>query len=64
VKITAVDVSVLRVPVDRPYVAGGRAVDANWHVLARITTADGAVGMGYVVYPRPDLMTTIGHAAR
>jgi L-alanine-DL-glutamate epimerase-like enolase superfamily enzyme len=64
VKITAVDVSVLRVPVDRPYVAGGRAVDANWHVLARITTSDGVVGVGYVVYPRPDLMTTIGHAAR
>jgi L-alanine-DL-glutamate epimerase-like enolase superfamily enzyme len=63
-KITAVDVSVLRVPVDRPYVAGGRAVDANWHVLARVTTSDGVAGMGYVVYPRPDLMTTIGHAAR
>src|SRR5262249_28174482 len=63
-KITAVDVSVLRVPVDRPYVAGGRAVDANWHVLARITTTDGVQGMGYVVYPRPDLMTTIGHATR
>jgi L-talarate/galactarate dehydratase len=64
VKITAVDVSVLRVPVDRPYVAGGRAVDANWHVLARVTTSGGVAGVGYVVYPRPDLMTTIGHAAR
>ena len=31
----------VRVPVDRPYTAGGRAVDANWHVLARITTSDG-----------------------
>ena len=63
-KITQVAVDVLRVPVDRPYVAGGRTVDANWHVLARITTADGVQGIGYVVYPRPDLMTTIGHAAR
>jgi hypothetical protein len=34
VKITGVDVSVLRVPVERPYLAGGRTVDANWHVLA------------------------------
>jgi L-talarate/galactarate dehydratase len=64
VKITHVDVSVLRVPVDRPYVAGGRAVDANWHVLARIATSDGVEGVGYIVYPRPDLMTAIGQAAR
>jgi len=63
-KITQVAVDVLRVPVDRPYVAGGRTVDANWHVLARITTSDGVQGIGYVVYPRPDLMTTIGQAAR
>ncbi len=63
-KITHVAVNVLRVPVDHPYVAGGRTVDANWHVLARITTSDGVQGVGYIVYPRPDLMTTIGHAAR
>ena len=63
-KITQVVVNVLRVPVDLPYVAGGRTVDANWHVVARITTSDGVEGVGYVVYPRPDLMTTIGHAAR
>ena len=63
-KITQVAVDVLRVPVDRPYLAGGRTVDANWHVLARITTSDGVEGIGYIVYPRPDLMTTIGHAAR
>lgn len=63
-KITEVAVHVLRVPVDRPYVAAGRTVDANWHVLARVTTADGVQGIGYVVYPRPDLMTAIGHAAR
>jgi L-alanine-DL-glutamate epimerase-like enolase superfamily enzyme len=64
VKITQVAVNVLRVPVAEPYVAGGRAVDANWHVLARIATSDGIEGVGYVVYPRPDLMTAIGHAAR
>jgi L-alanine-DL-glutamate epimerase-like enolase superfamily enzyme len=63
-KITQVAVDVLRVPVERAYVAGGRTVDANWHVLARITTSDGVTGFGYVVYPRPDLMTAIGHAAR
>ncbi len=44
--------------------AGGRTVDANWHVLARVQTSDGVEGIGYVVYPRPDLMMTIGHAAR
>ena len=63
-KISQVAVEVLRVPVASPYMAGGRTVDANWHVLARITTSDGVEGVGYVVYPRPDLMTTIGHAAR
>ena len=63
-KITQVAVDVLRVPVDRPYLAGGRTVDANWHVLARITTSDGIEGLGYIVYPRPDLMTAIGQAAR
>src|SRR5207244_7062375 len=63
-KITKLDVSVLRVPVDRPYSAGGRTVDANWHVLARVTTSDGVEGIGYIVYPRPDLMTAIGQAAR
>jgi L-alanine-DL-glutamate epimerase-like enolase superfamily enzyme len=63
-KIAQVAVDVLRVPVDQPYLAGGRTVDANWHVLARITTSDGVEGVGYIVYPRPDLMPAIGHAAR
>ncbi len=63
-KITQVAVNVLKVPVDRPYVAAGRTVDANWHVLARVTTSDGVEGVGYIVYPRPDLMTAICHAAR
>ena len=49
-KISQVAVEVVRVPVDRPYTAGGRAVDANWHVLARITTTDGVEGIGYIVY--------------
>jgi L-alanine-DL-glutamate epimerase-like enolase superfamily enzyme len=64
VKITQVAVNVVRVPVDHPYRAGGRTVDANWHVLARLTTSDGIEGVGYIVYPRPDLMTTIASAAR
>ena len=57
-------VDLLRVPVERPYQAGGRVVDANWHVLARLTTTDGVEGFGYVVYPRPDLMAAIAQAAR
>jgi L-alanine-DL-glutamate epimerase-like enolase superfamily enzyme len=64
VKIDTVVVSVVRVPVEKPYAAGGRTVDANWHVLARITTSDGVQGIGYIVYPRPDLMTAIGQATR
>ena len=63
-KITQVAVDVVRIPVERPYLAAGRTVDANWHVLARIRTSDGVEGIGYIVYPRPDLMTTIAGAAR
>jgi len=48
VKISHVAVEVVRVPVDHPYTAGGRAVDANWHVLARITTSDGIEGIGRI----------------
>jgi hypothetical protein len=44
VKITQVAVDVLRVPVDRPYQAAGRTVDANWHVLARVRTSGGVEG--------------------
>jgi L-alanine-DL-glutamate epimerase-like enolase superfamily enzyme len=63
-KIARVAVDVVRVPVEPPYTAGGRVVDANWHVLARVTTSDGVEGIGYIVYPRPDLMAAIGSAAR
>jgi L-alanine-DL-glutamate epimerase-like enolase superfamily enzyme len=63
-KVSQVTVDVLQVPVDQPYVAAGRAVEANWHVLVRITTSDGVQGTGYVVYPRGDLMAAIAQAAR
>ncbi len=63
-KITGVDVDVLRVAVDNAYVAGGRQVDANWHVLARVTTADGIQGTGYIVYPRGELIRAIAQATR
>ena len=62
--VARVSVDVLAVPVDRPYVAGGRPVDANWHVLARLVTEDGVEGIGYIVYPRRDLMRAIAEAAR
>lgn len=48
-KIASVAVSVVKVPLDQPYQAGGRQVGANWHVLAQITTADGVIGFGYIV---------------
>ena len=62
--ITHVEVEVLRVAVEHAYVAAGRQVDANWHVLARVTTADGVQGIGYIVYPRGDLMPAIAQATR
>ena len=61
-KIRKITVDVLRVMVDNAYVAAGRQVDANWHVLARVTTADGIEGIGYIVYLRGDLMRAIAQA--
>jgi L-alanine-DL-glutamate epimerase-like enolase superfamily enzyme len=63
-KIRKITVDVLRVMVDNAYVAAGRQVDANWHMLARVTTADGIEGIGYIVYPRGDLMRAIAQATR
>ncbi len=63
-KIARVTVDVLRVTVDDAYIAAGRQVDANWHVLARVETDDGVEGMGYIVYPRGDLMHAIAQATR
>ena len=48
-KIASFAVSVVAVPLDRPYTAAGKQVGANWHVLAQITTTDGALGFGYIV---------------
>jgi L-alanine-DL-glutamate epimerase-like enolase superfamily enzyme len=62
--IEQVDVDVLEVPVERPYVAGGGAVTANWHVLVRIRTRGGAEGFGYVVKLGPQFIGTIAHATR
>src|SRR3954447_3513816 len=48
-KIASVAVSIVKVPLDRPYEAAGRQVGANWHVLAQLTTTDGVMGFGYIV---------------
>ena len=63
-KIASVAVDILEVPVEDAYVAAGRTVDANWHVVARIRTTDGVEGFGYVVKLGPQLMQPIAHAAR
>lgn len=63
-RVDKVNVDVLRVPVDQAYVAAGRSVDANWHVLARVGTTDGIEGFGYIVYPRQDLMRAVAAATQ
>lgn len=63
-KVTAVAVEVLNVPVAQAYTAGGRQVDGNWHVLARVTTDDGIAGFGYVVSLRRDLVMAVAEATR
>jgi L-alanine-DL-glutamate epimerase-like enolase superfamily enzyme len=55
---------VLKPPVANAYAAAGRQVDANWQVLARVTTEDRVEGFGYIVQPRADLILAIACAAR
>jgi L-talarate/galactarate dehydratase len=64
VNVTDVTVEMLQVPVEHTYVAAGRQVDANWHVLARVTTDDGIEGIGYIVTLRRDLVSAVVQATR
>jgi len=63
-KIRSVDVKVLKLPLDQPYTAGGRAVGANWHVMAEITTEDGVTGFGYIVALNQMFIGTVAEATR
>ncbi len=63
-KVETVKVSVLRVVPPRPYEAGGKTVDAYWHVLAEITTTDGVQGFGYTVAPGTSMIQTMASASR
>ena len=63
-EITDVQVEILKVTLERTYAAGGRKVDGNWHVLARVTTSDGTEGFGYVVKQREDLVRAIAVATQ
>ena len=49
---------------ERPYRAVGRPVNASWHVLARVATAGGVQGVGYVVSVRPALVRPLAEMAR
>ena len=61
-KITGVAVDVLKVPLERPYVATGRMITDYWHVLARVRTADGIEGFGYVVMLNDSLVRPLAAA--
>jgi L-alanine-DL-glutamate epimerase-like enolase superfamily enzyme len=63
-KISKVEVRVLNVPLERGYTAGGRAVGANWHVMAEVTTADGVTGFGYIVALNQMFIATVASATR
>ena len=63
-KISRIDVRVLKVPLDQPYTAAGRAVGANWHVMAEVTTDDGVSGFGYIVGLNDMLIGTVAAATR
>src|ERR1700733_13980105 len=63
-KIKTIDVKVLKVPLDQPYTAAGRAVGANWHVMAEVTTEDGVTGFGYIVALNQMFIGTVATATR
>jgi len=64
VKVKAVAVDIVQVPVEEPYVAAGRRVEGNWHVLARVTSSDGIEGMGYIVSLRQELVSAVAQATQ
>lgn len=61
-KIASVKVSVLKVTLDQPYTAAGRPVDANWHVMAEVTTTSGVHGFGYIVALREMFVRAVASA--
>ena len=63
-RIVDVAVDLLKVPLKYPYVATGKIVTDYWHVLARVTAADGIEGFGYVVLLNDSLVRPLADAAR
>lgn len=63
-KIETAKISVLKVLPATPYEAGGRIVDAFWHVLAEVTTSDGVKGFGYMVALSASMVPAVASAAR
>lgn len=63
-KITSVTVDLLKIPLEKPYMAAGKPVDAYWHVLSRVSAADGTTGFGYVVVLNESLVRALTLATR
>jgi L-alanine-DL-glutamate epimerase-like enolase superfamily enzyme len=63
-KIASVAVDLLRVPLEQPYFAAGKKISEYWHVLARVRTADGVEGFGYVVMLDASLVRPLTEATR
>ena len=63
-RISAVTVDLLRVPLAEPYEAAGKKVSAYWHVLARVRTEGGVEGFGYVVLLGGTMVNPLAEATR
>jgi L-alanine-DL-glutamate epimerase-like enolase superfamily enzyme len=63
-KISAVSVDLLRVPLVEPYFAAGKKISDYWHVLSRVRTTDGVEGFGYVVLLDASLVRPLAVATR
>jgi L-alanine-DL-glutamate epimerase-like enolase superfamily enzyme len=63
-RVSAVTVDLLRVPLEQSYEAAGKKISAYWHVLSRVTTEDGVEGFGYVVLLDGALVRPLADATR
>jgi L-alanine-DL-glutamate epimerase-like enolase superfamily enzyme len=63
-RIKEVAVDLLKVPLEKPYLAVGKKITDYWHVLVRIKTQDDIEGFGYVVLLNDSLVRPLADATR
>ena len=63
-KVATVTVTLLKVPLKRPYRTPYGERNAQWFVVAHLTTTEGVAGLGYVDITSPSLVAPVAAATR